>query len=245
MINMITNRSGKEMGPAQIRPDGSDFRVLDLLSAIMSVAQEQRFQWDPSYSRDGWQLWAEIVNLNLDLFVQSPTGDKIRLTQDGVNGARDWFASWSPDDQSIIYNTNRVDNHENIYLIPRDGGTPQQLTNFDYSVFHGCFSLDGKTIMFVSNRDEILTTGELPIFLMDADGGNIRPIGDETFVGDAQVSPDGTQIIYVSNETGNWHIYLMNIDGTNKRQLTEKGNNLFPVWETIPAEDISEATSTP
>lgn len=245
MINLITSRSGNEMGPAQVRPDGSDFRVLDLLSAIMAVAQERRFQWDPSYSKDGWQLSTEIANLNLDLFVQPPTGEKIRLTQDGVNGPRDWFGAWSPDDQFIIYSSTRVNNEENLYLISREGGTPQQLTNFNYSVLNGAFSLDGKTILFISNQDEILMTGEIPIFLMDADGSNIRPIGDEIFMGDAQVSPDGNQMIYMSNETGNWHIYLMNVDGTNKRQLTEKGNNLFPVWETIPAEGVSEATSTP
>lgn len=242
MINLLTNRNGVEIGPAQVRPDGSDFRVLDIVSAIVSVAREQRFQWDPGYNKEGWRLWAEIANLNLDLFVESPTGEKIRLTQDSVNGPRDWFASWSPDGMQIIYNSNRVDNNENLYLINREGGTPQRLTNFNYSVFHGAFSLDGKTILFVSNEDQILMTGEMPIFLMDADGSNIRPIGDEIFVGDPQVSPDGKQIVYMSNETGNWHIYVMNVDGTNKRQLTQKGNNLFPVWETIPAESVPEVT---
>lgn len=245
MMNMITSRSGVVMGPAQVRPDGTDFRTLDLLSAIMSVAQEQRFQWDPSYSKDGWQLWAEIANLNLDLFVQSPTGDKIRLTQDGVNGARDWFATWSPDNQFIIYSSNRIDNDENLYIISREGGETQRLTNFDYSVLNGAFSLDGEVILFISNEAEILMTGEMPIYLMNPDGSNIRPIGDEIFSGDAQVSPDGAQMVYMSNETGNWHIYLMNVDGTNKRQLTETGNNLFPVWETIPAESVPEATTTP
>lgn len=246
MINLLTNRNGVEMGPAQVRPDGTEFKVLDIVSAIISVAQDQRFQWDPGYNKEGWQLWAEIANLNLDLFVQPPTGDKIRLTQDGVNGARDWFATWSPDGTQILYNSNRVDNHENLYLINREAGsTPQRLTNFDYSVFHGAFSLDGETILFVSNEAEILMTGEMPLFLMDADGSNIRPIGDEIFSGDAQVSPDGSQMVYMSNETGDWHIYLMNVDGTNKRQLTETGNNLFPVWETIPADSVPEATATP
>ncbi|MCU0480551.1 MAG: hypothetical protein MUE54_04985 [Anaerolineae bacterium] len=245
MINMLSSEGVTEMGPAQVQPDGTGFKTLTIVSAIMSVAQEQRFQWDPGYSRDGWQLWAEISSLNLDLFVQPPTGDKIRLTEDGVNGPRDWFGTWSPDDQFVLYNSNRVDDNENLYRVSRTGGTPERLTNYDYSVFHGAYSLDGETILFVSNEAEILITGEMPLFLMDADGGNVRPIGDEKFIGDAQVSPDGSQVVYMSNESGEWHIYLMDKNGDNKRQLTETGNNLFPVWETIPADSITEATATP
>lgn len=245
MINILTNRNGVDIGPAQVRPDGTGFRVLDTVSAVISVAQDKRFQWDPGYSKDGWRLWAEVANLNLDLFVEAPDGTRTRLTQDGPNGPRDWFGTWSPDGQYVLYNSNRVDNHENLYLVSRTGGTPQRLTDYDYSVFHGAFSLDGTTIMFVSNEKDILMTGEMPIFLMDADGSNIRPIGDEIFKGDAQISPDGTQMVYVSNESGSWQIYLTDSTGEDEpRQLTEIGNNLFPVWETIPVSSLTE-TPTP
>jgi len=45
-------------------------------------------------------------------------------------------------------------------------------------------------------------------------------------------SPDGSQIVYSSNQTGNWEIWMMNANGTNQHQIT---NN--------PARDEYEAWS--
>jgi Tol biopolymer transport system component len=33
-------------------------------------------------------------------------------------------------------------------------------------------------------------------------------------------SPDGSKIVFQSNRTGEWHLYLMNPDGTGVRDLT-------------------------
>jgi len=44
-------------------------------------------------------------------------------------------------------------------------------------------------------------------------------------------SKDGKKILFQSNETGNWHIYTMNEDGTNIRQITtDSSNNNFIDW---------------
>jgi Tol biopolymer transport system component len=74
--------------------------------------------------------------------------------------------------------------------------------------------------------------------LMNADGSDLHPLGDdEVFTGDLTYSPYGGQVAYVSNESGYWHIYVMDTDGSNVRQLTEgASNNLYPAWRPVPAQ---------
>lgn len=48
----------------------------------------------------------------------------------------------------------------------------------------------------------------------------------------AEVSPDGNKIVYYSDETGEYEIYTMDIDGKNKKQIS-KNTNIWmfpPVW---------------
>jgi len=63
--------------------------------------------------------------------------------------------------------------------------------------------------------------------------GKITPILWEDGVENAypRWSNDGTKILYQSNRTGRWQIYIMDIDGSNKRRVTiDKYNNNFPDW---------------
>lgn len=44
-------------------------------------------------------------------------------------------------------------------------------------------------------------------------------------------SPDGKQIVFQSNRTGRYEIYVMNIDGTGVTQITDRdGDNVTPSW---------------
>jgi len=44
-------------------------------------------------------------------------------------------------------------------------------------------------------------------------------------------SPDGTQVVFASNRAGDWQIFIMNIDGGEVTQLTNRpGGNFTPTW---------------
>jgi serine/threonine protein kinase/Tol biopolymer transport system component len=78
-------------------------------------------------------------------------------------------------------------------------------------------------IVFVSNRDN-----NRDIYVMDADGGNqsslIARDADNTT---PAVSPDGTQIAFVSEDD----IYVANADGSEPQNLTGgEGENNYPTW---------------
>ena len=114
------------------------------------------------------------------------------------------------------------------------------------------FSPDGKSIAFVSERTRggmmlpsVQASGSDPrtatIYLMDVDGRNQRPLIDIEGAQRAPVfSPDGQQIAFESrrgevpspaenNDT--LEIYVIHIDGTNKKQLTHNDvDDGHPTW---------------
>lgn len=100
-------------------------------------------------------------------------------------------------------------------------------------------SHDGKSIVFTSMR-----TGDLELFTMDTDGGNVRQITSELgYDGGAFFSPDGSKLVFRSSrpktqeeiekytslleqglvEPTNMELYIVNVDGTDLRQITDLG----------------------
>ncbi len=88
-------------------------------------------------------------------------------------------------------------------------------------------------IVFRSNRD-----GNSEIYVMNDDGSNIRrltnnPLSD----GRPRWSPDGKQIVFDRRvnlrDTQRWHLFIINADGTNERQLTEPRPNGWDTWPSF------------
>ncbi len=83
-------------------------------------------------------------------------------------------------------------------------------------------------IAFTSNRD-----GDWEIYVMDADGGNLRNLTNNRADDFAPAwSPDGSQIAFHSNRDGNEEIYVMNANGGNQRNISNATNvsDREPTW---------------
>ena len=93
-------------------------------------------------------------------------------------------------------------------------------------------SPDGRTICFSSSR-----AGDFDLYLMDADGGNVRRIVEAPGMDTRPAwSPDGRRIAFTSNRDGDYEIYLVNADGANARRITHRpGKDDYAVWH--PAGD--------
>jgi len=82
-------------------------------------------------------------------------------------------------------------------------------------------------LAFSTERD-----GNREIYLMNANGGNVRRLTDNPALDDFPAwSPDGSQIAFVSDRDGNPEIYVMNADGSNIRRLTnDPAADTYPSW---------------
>lgn len=77
------------------------------------------------------------------------------------------------------------------------------------------------------------------IWIMNADGSNARALtADLAFDWDPSISPDGTRVVFQSDRTNSagtrgtvFHIWVMDIDGSNLRQVTTTASNdIHPAW---------------
>jgi len=123
-----------------------------------------------------------------------------------------------------------------IYTAKPDGSDLKPLTNTPGYDAEATISTDGKKIVFTSTRD-----GDLDIYTMDADGKNVKRLTTELgYDGGPFFSKDGKQIVYRAFhptkpdeiarykqklkenliEPTVFELWVMNADGTNKRQVT-------------------------
>jgi Tol biopolymer transport system component len=125
-----------------------------------------------------------------------------------------------------------VDWTGDIFVIGDNGTAVRQLTSDPELDDSPAWSPDGKRIAFRSYRSGY--DGE--IWVVNTDGSspvNLTPnalpaIADN---GHPDWSPDGRSIVYTSTAGGDWGIWVMNADGSGKRQLTNTpALDAEPAW---------------
>ena len=103
----------------------------------------------------------------------------------------------------------------------------RQLTTHESGDYSPSWSPDGQKIAFASER-----SGNRDIWVMDADGGNLRRLTTHNARDSSPSwSPDGQKIAFRSKRSGNSDIWVMDDDGGNKRQLTTNtADDYIPSW---------------
>jgi TolB protein len=135
---------------------------------------------------------------------------------------------WSPDGQKIAA-VGYVDQSTwSIYVFGLESEVLTRLTDTSGVMdSEPNWSPDGSRLVFTRMYSDQDSHEE--IWIMNADGSDQHWIGVQGFA--AKWSPDGSRFIYSSNRSGNYEIYISNIDGTDEQQLTRSSaDETFPTW---------------
>lgn len=150
-----------------------------------------------------------------------------RLTH--VKNVWDSAPAWSTDGKTIVfareYKGVNGDWQEEIWLMNADGTSQRQIK-----------ALEGRAAEFMQDGRILFQSKASPsqISIANIDGSNvIKLTHDESNNMSPQISPDGSQIAYLSNRDGNQEVYVMNIDGSNQKRLTRNSITEWgPAWST-------------
>ncbi len=197
-----------------------------LMMALMvtsdSIAQGFESRIFFSSNRDGdWDIYSMDAN-----------GDNLAQLTD--HPASDWLPACSPDGRRIAFISDRGITSD-LYVMDSDGSNVVRLTHDNFPEGRPNWTPAGTKFAFASLR---FAVGNWEIYLMDPDGND--PINLTNHKWDdlrPSWSPDGSKMAFASSRTGDFndpmHIFVMNADGTGRRNLTADTALRFnsnPTW---------------
>jgi dipeptidyl aminopeptidase/acylaminoacyl peptidase len=212
-------------------------------------ARVNAFSWSP----DGkWIAFSAARYGNFDIWKVSVADGKVyRLTSDSQY---DIYPSWTPDSKTILFvrPDDRWVDHD-IIATGADGGESRVLAHdanwFDYSTIwtNSSFgkplvSPDGRTVLFRSYRSGWMNYWSLPLA-----GGEPNAFApEEADQSDAQWSPDGKQVAYVSNRNGTLSLHIVNVGERKGRVVVAPKMGVVgsPSWSP-DGKEVSYTLATP
>ncbi|MBE0433633.1 PD40 domain-containing protein [candidate division WOR-3 bacterium] len=206
-------------------PDGSKILVPGGIINIADTSLTQ-FPWifgGPRYNSDGSKILS-VTTTPIDtagLWIVNSDGSNLKLIKKAV-----YDADWAPNDTEIVF-VSAI--HASCLLIIDTTGTTIDSLSLPETYAPAsinsppAFSPDGNKILFEYRTDSLLSDWQICVIKRDGTGftqvtedGGRYPVW----------SPDGSKIAYCkhsfwgSEEEGDGQLWVMNADGTNKRQLT-------------------------
>ena len=173
-----------------------------------------------SISKDGKRLAYATLRQNADLW-------RMPITEEGKAGApealiattrEDSRGAWSPDGQTIAFNSDRAGDM-NIWLYSLADHTARQITRGSGGDFQPNWSPDGRQIVFFSSR-----SGNADIWKADVASGSLTQLTRNSALDiNPFFSPDGSEVAYQSDASGRLEVWVMRSDGSQPRQRTDVG----------------------
>lgn len=227
LASSTTNTEGKTEESKEV------FRFKDGKIEVSSSTKKKN-TWDQATNMTFTKMEQPTGNLtfmstrdgNWEIYSMDAKGENLKNLS--CSKASDYMFSHFPNSNKFVYNTNKDGNNE-IYIMSADGKKQTNITNHPSSDRVAFVSPDGEKIIFLSDRDH--KEGE--IYIMDTVGNNLKRLTTNEYYEDAGgFSPDGKKILFSrtlkdlkdtsANAVSNGEIFMMNTDGTNEIQLTNR-----------------------
>ena len=186
----------------------------------------------PVFSPDGSAIaFASDRDGDWSIYLMDTDGANVRPALSNYTGTDELHPSFTPDGLGLVFSSNRADGNWDIYSAAigspsaRSGHSDAwtRLTTDPAADRFPTLSADGGTagtraIAFRSERD-----GNSEVYLMNADGSNLRRLTDNpAFDGYPSIIPDGSGVVFVSNRSGQWNVYVVNLAGGGLTALEQR-----------------------
>jgi TolB protein len=166
-----------------------------------------------------------------DIWRMDPDGSDQRLVVH-IPGDQ-LYPSYSPDMSKISFTSPVGRGDRAIFTVDADGSNLTKVFDVPGADDSApAWSPDGRQIAFESDLD-----GDTEIYVMAADGTNVRQLTDNTIHDEGPAwSPDGKRMAFTSGPDNlNGDIWVMNADGSDKlRLMNVPGRDESPDWQPIP-----------
>jgi WD40 repeat protein len=181
--------------------------------------------YEPAWSPDGQRIAFE-GSLDYepgDIWIVDADGENLTPLTD--NPQSDRTPAWSPDGTRIVY-AREDGSAVRLYIMEADGGNPVQLTFNGPPAIYPDWSPDGETIVYSQ------AGFESDIMAIDSNGGDPWLVIDAaSYESEPNWSPDGMHIVYVSETFGGSDLFIVNADGSGRRNITTSpGFESSPSW---------------
>jgi len=233
------------------REGNQDIYIIDINgNGVTNLSNSPEDDSRPVFSHNGSRIaFRAERDGNREIYGMNSDGsNQINLSN---NSDRDENPEFSPDGSKLVFTSYRDGNNE-VYIMNSDGSGQTNLSNYVGYDDDPHFSPNGYSILFYRTGDlymmdidggnqrllsansyggkfspdglKIIFSKSEGIFLMDINSGGHVEIASGTGLSNPEISPNGMMVLYTQGASD---IYLMNIDGSNRSNLTHNSSYDF------------------
>ncbi len=187
--------------------------LLEELASLPTLAH-------PTASPDGTEIafYYDTTGRNELHVVDVESGEVTQWSDGEVPRNARWPVDWAADGDRVFFHLDDAGNEQNdVHAISRDGEA-EPVVEMDGQVTLQDVGENGETLLLGSSRD-----GQMNLYSHDLAAGETTKLTDyDRAAAGGQLSPDGEQIAYTTNETDdfdNYDVYVANADGSEARNL--------------------------